>query len=148
MSDEEWDTVIGTNLTGAFYTARHFLPSMVGNRFGRFIFMSSVGAYGVSGQANYAASKAGLIGLSSSIAKEYGRKGITSNCIVAGFFETDMTREGMSEANRAFWLQYCPQGRIGDANEAAKVVTFLASDRASFINGQAIPVDGGLTWAP
>jgi 3-oxoacyl-[acyl-carrier protein] reductase len=148
MSDDEWDTVIRTNLTGAFYTARQFLGVMVGNRFGRIIFMSSLGAGGVSGQANYSASKAGLLGLSSAIAKEYGRKGITSNCILAGFFDTDMTREGMSSANRAFWLQYCPQGRIGDASEAARVVTFLASDAASFINGQAIPVNGGLDWAP
>src|SRR5450755_2640152 len=148
MSDAEWDTVIGTNLTGAFYTARQFLAPMVGNRFGRIIFMSSLGAGGVSGQANYSASKAGLMGLSAAIAKEYGRKGITSNCILAGFFDTDMTREGMSAANRSFWMQYCPQGRIGDASEAAKVVTFLASDAASFINGQAIPVNGGLDWAP
>jgi NAD(P)-dependent dehydrogenase (short-subunit alcohol dehydrogenase family) len=148
MTDDEWDAVIRTNLTGAFYTARQFLPAMVGNRFGRLIFMSSLGAGGVSGQANYSASKAGLLGLSSAIAKEYGRKGITSNCIVAGFFDTDMTREGMSSANRTFWLQYCPQGRIGDASEAAKAVTFLASDAASFINGQALPINGGLDWAP
>jgi NAD(P)-dependent dehydrogenase (short-subunit alcohol dehydrogenase family) len=148
MSDEEWHTVLATNLTGAFYVVRHFLPTMVGNRFGRIVFMSSLGAGGVSGQANYSASKAGLLGLSSALAKEYGRKGITSNAILAGFFDTDMTREYMSASNRSFWLQYCPQGRIGGVEEVAKVVTFLASDGASFINGQALPVNGGLDWAP
>ena len=148
MTDEQWHAVIQTNLTGAFYVARQFLPTMLGNRFGRIIFMSSLGAGGVTGQANYAASKAGLLGLSSAMAKEYGRKGITSNVLMPGFFETDMTREGMSASNREFWIKYCPQGRVAAVEEIAGVVTFLASDRASFINGQAIPVNGGLDWAP
>jgi NAD(P)-dependent dehydrogenase (short-subunit alcohol dehydrogenase family) len=148
MSDEEWNTVIQTNLTGAFYVVRYFLQTMIANRFGRIIFMSSLGAGGVSGQANYSASKAGLLGLSSALAKEYGRRGITSNVLMPGFFETDMTREGMSASNREFWLKYCPQGRVAGVEEISGVVTFLASERASFINGQAIPVNGGLDWAP
>jgi 3-oxoacyl-[acyl-carrier protein] reductase len=148
MSDEEWHTVIDTNLSGAFYVCRHFLPTFLGTRFGRIILISSIGAHGVSGQASYAASKAGLLGLSAALAKEYGRKGITSNVVVAGFFDTDMTREGMSEANRSFWLQYCPVGRVGEVGEVSKTVMFLASEAASFINGQAIGVTGGLDWAP
>jgi len=148
MSDEEWRTVIDTNLSGAFYVCRYFLSTFLGTGFGRIIFVSSIGAYGVSGQANYAASKAGLLGLSAALAKEYGRKGITSNVIVAGFFDTDMTREGMSESNRNFWLQYCPAGRVGELGEVSKAVLFLASDAASFVNGQAIGVTGGLDWAP
>jgi len=148
MSDEEWRTVIDTNLSGAFYVVRYFLSTFLGTGFGRIILVSSIGAYGVSGQANYAASKAGLLGLSAALAKEYGRKGITSNVIVAGFFDTDMTREGMSESNRNFWLQYCPAGRVGELGEVSKAVLFLASDTASFVNGQAIGVTGGLDWAP
>jgi NAD(P)-dependent dehydrogenase (short-subunit alcohol dehydrogenase family) len=148
MSDEEWRTVIDTNLTGAFYVCRQFLPTFLGTGFGRIILISSIGAHGVSGQANYAASKAGLLGLSAALAKEYGRKSITSNVVVAGFFDTDMTREGMSEANRSFWLKYCPVGRVGELGEVSKAVLFLASDAASFINGQTLGVTGGLDWAP
>jgi NAD(P)-dependent dehydrogenase (short-subunit alcohol dehydrogenase family) len=148
MSDEEWQTVIDTNLTGAFYVCRHFLAAFLGTGFGRIILISSIGAHGVSGQANYSASKAGLLGLSAALAKEYGRKGITSNVVIPGFFDTDMTREGMSESNRSFWLQYCPVGRVGELGEVSKVVLFLASEAASFVNGQAIGVTGGLDWAP
>jgi NAD(P)-dependent dehydrogenase (short-subunit alcohol dehydrogenase family) len=148
MSDEEWHTVIDTNLSGAFYVCRYFLSAFLATGYGRIILVSSIGAHGVSGQANYAASKAGLLGLSAALAKEYGRKGITSNVVVAGFFDTDMTREGMSEANRSFWMQYCPVGRIGELGEVSKAVLFLASEAASFINGQAIGVTGGLDWAP
>jgi NAD(P)-dependent dehydrogenase (short-subunit alcohol dehydrogenase family) len=148
MSDEEWDDVLRTNLTGTFYICRHFLPAMLGNGLGRFILMSSLGYTGVSGQANYCASKAGLHGLCSSMAKEYGRKGITTNVVVPGFFDTDMSRDGMSESNRNFWVQFCPVGRIGELHEVAHTVMFLASKGASFINGQTIPVTGGLDWAP
>lgn len=148
MSDEDWKLVIDTNLTGSFYCCRQFLPTMVGNRFGRIVFVSSLGRGGVSGQANYAASKAGMLGLSSTLAKEYGRKGITSNVVVPGFFETDMTREGMSGSNKEFWLKYCPLGRIGEPSEVAKVVLFLISDGATYINGESIAITGGLDWAP
>ena len=148
MSDEDWDDVLRTNLTGTFYICRQFLPAMLANRLGRFILMSSVGYSGVSGQANYCASKAGLHGLCSSMAKEYGRKGITTNVVVPGFFDTDMSRDGMSQTNKEFWIQFCPVGRMGELQEVAHVVMFLASKGASFINGQTIPVTGGLDWAP
>jgi NAD(P)-dependent dehydrogenase (short-subunit alcohol dehydrogenase family) len=148
MSDEEWDDVLRTNLTGAFYVCRQFMPTMLANRFGRIILMSSLAHSGVSGQANYCASKAGLHGLCSSIAKEYGRKGITTNILVPGFFETDMTRETMSQAIKDYWIQYCPVGRMGDLPEIAHTVMFLASKHAAFINGQTIPLTGGLDWAP
>lgn len=148
MSDEEWDDVLRTNLTGAFYVCRQFLPAMLASGLGRIILMSSLGYQGVSGQANYCASKAGLHGLCSSMAKEYGRKGITTNVVVPGFFDTDMSRDGMSESNRKFWIQFCPVGRMGELHEVAHAVMFLASKDASFINGQTIPVTGGLDWAP
>jgi len=148
MSDEEWLSVIDVNLNGAFYVARQFLPSFLANRFGRFLFVSSLGATGASGQANYCASKAGLLGLSASLAKEYGRKGITSNVVSPGFFDTDMTRGDMSESNREFWLRWCPVGRVGHAPEVAELVIFLASPAGSFINGEEFRVNGGLGWAP
>lgn len=148
FSDDDWHTVIETNLSGSFWVARQFLPTLVANRFGRLIFISSLGAGGVTGQAAYAASKAGVIGLSRALAKEYGRRGITSNVVVPGFFDTDMTREGMSDFNREFWMKYCPLGRIGQSAEVAKIVLFLAGDGGSFINGEAINATGGLDWAP
>ena len=148
MSDQEWDEVLRTNLTGSFFVARYFVTAMMAQRFGRLIFISSLGHKGVTGQAAYCASKAGLHGLAAAIAKEYGRKGITANVVVPGFFDTDMTREGMSAANKEFWKQYCPVGRVGELSEISKVITFLSSEGANFINGQAISVDGGLDWAP
>jgi len=148
MSDDEWDRVIRTNLTGSFYVCRQFLPAMLSKRFGRIVLISSLGQNGVSGQANYCASKAGLHGLCATLAKEYGRKGIMANVVVPGFFDTDMARDGMSESNKEFWLRYCPLGRMGRLSEVAKLVTFLASDGAGFINGQAIAATGGLDWAP
>ena len=147
MSDEEWDDVLRTNLTGTFYVCRQFLPTMLANRFGRFILISSLAHSGASGQANYCASKAGLHGLCTSIAKEYGRKGITSNLVVPGFFDTDMTRVGMSQSNREYWIQHCPVGRLGKLEEVVHGVMFLASEKASFVNGQAIALTGGLDWA-
>jgi NAD(P)-dependent dehydrogenase (short-subunit alcohol dehydrogenase family) len=148
MSDEEWSSVIETNLNGAFYVVRQFLPTFLANRFGRILLISSLGATGVSGQANYCASKAGLLGLSATLAKEYGKKGITSNVISPGFFETDMTREGMSQGNREYWMKYCPLGRLGELHEISELVAFLASPGGGFINGQEIRVNGGLGWAP
>lgn len=148
MSDEDWHDVVSTNLTGAFYVARHFLPSMVAQRFGRLILISSLAHRGITGQANYCASKAGLHGLAWAIAKEYGRRGITANVVVPGVFDTDMTRHGLSTANRDFWLQYCPLGRLGTLDELSTLIAFLASDGAAFINGQEIAVHGGLDWAP
>jgi NAD(P)-dependent dehydrogenase (short-subunit alcohol dehydrogenase family) len=148
MSDEEWQTVLDTNLSGAFYVCRHFLPTLLANRFGRILLIASLGTTGVSGQANYCASKAGLLGLSATLAKEYGRRGITSNVISPGFFETDMTRAGMSVSNREFWVRHNPLGRLGELPEIADLVTFLVSPAAAYINGQEIHVDGGLGWAP
>jgi NAD(P)-dependent dehydrogenase (short-subunit alcohol dehydrogenase family) len=148
MSDEEWHDVVTTNLTGSFYIARYFLPSMMSRRLGRFIFISSIGYSGLTGQANYCASKSGLHGLASAIAKEYGSRGITANVVVPGIFDTEMSRQGLSVLNREYWTQYCPLGRMGKLDELSKVVTFLASDGAAFINGQLIPVNGGLDWAP
>jgi NAD(P)-dependent dehydrogenase (short-subunit alcohol dehydrogenase family) len=148
MSDDEWTRVLETNLSGPFYVVRHFLPTFLANRLGRIVLIGSLGATGVSGQANYCASKAGLLGLSATLAKEYGKKGITSNVISPGFFETDMTRDGMSDANRAFWMQYCPLGRLGELPEIAELVAFLVSPGGAYINGQEIRVNGGLGWAP
>lgn len=148
MSDEDWDAVMRTNLTGSFFVIRQFLPAMLANRFGRFVLISSLAHSGTTGQANYCASKAGLHGLCASVAKEYGRRGITANCVIPGFFETDMTRETMSDSNRSYWKQYCPAGRLGEVSELSKVVVFLASDGAGFVNGQSIAATGGLDWAP
>lgn len=150
MSDEEWDNVIKTNLTGPFYVSRQVIPLMLANRYGRIINISSLVASGGSGQANYAASKAGLHGLTQSIAKEYGRKGITANAVCPGYFETDMTKEALPEEVRKFWSQYAkvPKGRTGHLNEISAVVNFLASEGASFVNGQIINITAALDWAP
>lgn len=146
MSNEEWQEVIDTNLTGAFYIIRQCLPVFLAAGKGRFVFLSSIAKDGMSGQINYSASKAGLVGLSGAIAKEYGRKGITSNVIVPGFFDTDMTRTTMSDGLKDFWMQHCPLKRMGELKELSEVILFLASDRASFVSGQVIPVTGGLDW--
>ncbi|RLB65944.1 MAG: 3-ketoacyl-ACP reductase [Deltaproteobacteria bacterium] len=150
MTDEEWDEVIATNLTGPFMVCRAALPVLIANRYGRIINISSVVAEGATGQTNYAASKAGLHGLTKSIAKEYGRKRITANVVVPGFFETDMTREHMPEEIRSFWKQYAPmpKGRGGELDELAAVIMFLASKEAAFVNGQELRVTGGLDWNP
>jgi 3-oxoacyl-[acyl-carrier protein] reductase len=147
MTDDEWQSVIQTNLSGPFYVTREFLHAFLANRRGRFVHVSSIAKDGLSGQANYAASKAGLLGLSGTIAKEYGAKGITSNVVVPGFFETAMTRGSMSDRLKGFWLEHCPMRRMGELDEIANVILFLASDAASFVNGQAISVNGGLDWA-
>ena len=147
MTDEEWDDVIGTNLSGTFYVIRAFLPTFLANRKGRFVNISSIAKDGLSGQANYAASKAGLIGLSRTIAKEYGQKGITSNVIATGMFETDMVKENLSDELRGFWIKHCPAKRLGHLEEVAEVILFVGSDAASFVNGQTIDVNGGLDWA-
>ena len=148
MADEEWDEVIATNLSGPFYVIRQFLPTLMSNRWGRIINVSSIQNNGGTGQANYAASKAGLHGLTKTVAKEYGRKGITANVVVPGFFDTDMTRETMPDIAKQYWKQYCPvpKGRMGEISELAKTVGFLASEGAGFVNGEIINVTGGLNW--
>jgi 3-oxoacyl-[acyl-carrier protein] reductase len=145
-SDEDWQDVIATNLNGAFYVARQFLPAFLANGFGRFIFMSSIASKGMSGDVAYSASKAGLLGLSAALAKEYGRKGITSNALLLSLFETEMTLKELSAQNRDFYARHCPIGRAGQVSEAAAAVLFLASDGASFVNGQELGVTGGLDW--
>lgn len=147
MTDEDWQTVIQTNLTGPFYVMREFLPMFLAHKKGRFVTISSIAKDGIAGQANYAASKAGLVGLSGTIAKEYGQKGITSNVVAPGMFETDMTKQTMSDELRQFWLQHCPLKRMGRLEELSETVLFLASDASGFINGQVINVTGGLDWA-
>jgi len=150
MSDEEWDEVIATNLTGTFYVCRAVIPTLIANRYGRIINISSMVAEGATGQANYAAAKSGLHGLTKSIAKEYGRKRITANVVVPGFFETDMTRANMPEQIRGFWKTYAPvhKGRTGELSELSAVIMFLASKGAAFVNGQEIRVTAGLDWSP
>jgi 3-oxoacyl-[acyl-carrier protein] reductase len=147
MTDEEWHSVIETNLTGTFFVCRHFLQHMIINRFGRIIMVSSVGSRGSSGQAAYSASKAGLYGLSGTIAKEYGKKGITSNIVSPGFFETDMTQNSATNI-KEFWNKFSPVQRTGKLEELSKLILFLSSPQASFINGAHISVHGGLDWLP
>ena len=144
MSDEEFDTVLDTNLAGAFRCARRAVKGMIRLRRGRIVFISSVvGLYGSPGQANYAASKAGLVGMARSISRELGSRGITANVVAPGFIETDMTA-GLPEERRRTYLAGIPAGRFADPEEVAAAVRFIASDEAAYITGAVIPVDGGL----
>ena len=144
MSDDDWNDVIRTNLTGAYRVARQASRGMLKMRRGRMIFISSVvGLTGSAGQVNYAASKAGLVGLARSIARELGSRQITANVVAPGFVETDMTA-ALPEERRAELLDQIPLGRYADPAEVAAVVTWLAGDEASYITGAVIPVDGGL----
>ena len=141
MSSEDWDTVIATNLTGAFNCTRRALDDMLGARWGRIVNVSSVVAERANpGQANYVAAKAGLLGFTRTVAREMARKGITSNAITPGVIETDMTAElppgGLTEA--------VPAGRVGQPEEVAAAASFLISDDAAYINGATLSVDGGL----
>ncbi len=148
MEDDEWQTVIDTNLTGSFYVCRAFLPELIANGGGKILLLSSVTAYGASGQAAYSASKAGLHGLAQTLAKEYGPKNVTTNVVLPGYFDTDMTRgEGMSTQLRDYATGYCPLRRLGELDELAQTMLFLLSPAAGFINGAVIPVTGGLDWA-
>jgi 3-oxoacyl-[acyl-carrier protein] reductase len=144
MSDADWDDVIATNLTSAFRLARRAAKGMLRLRRGRIVVVSSVvGLSGSAGQVNYAASKAGLVGLARSIARELGSRGITANVVAPGFVDTDMTA-ALPEQRRAEILGQIPLGRYATAAEVAGVVTWLASDAASYVTGAVIPVDGGL----
>jgi NAD(P)-dependent dehydrogenase (short-subunit alcohol dehydrogenase family) len=145
-SDEDWRRVIETNLTGAFFVARQFLPALLANGFGRLIFISSIAARGMSGDAAYSASKAGLLGLSAALAKEYGRKGITSNTLLLSLFETDMTEKELTREKREFYTRHSPVGRVGRASEVTAAVLYLASDGAGFVTAQEIGITGGLDW--
>jgi len=144
MTDEEFETVVDTNLVGAFRVARRAAKGMIRARRGRIILISSVvGLYGSPGQTNYAASKAGLVGLARSISRELGARGITANVVAPGFIDTDMTAE-LPPDRRAAYQEAIPAGRFGSGEDVAATVCFLASDRAGYITGAVIPVDGGL----
>jgi 3-oxoacyl-[acyl-carrier protein] reductase len=144
MSDDDWDAVLDTNLTGSFRVARRAAKGMLRLRRGRIVFISSVvGLLGSAGQVNYAASKSGLVGMARSLARELGSRSITANVVAPGFIETDMTDE-LTDELKAKYKEQIPLGRMATADEVASSVVFLASDGAAYITGAVIPVDGGL----
>ncbi|MFG2056041.1 3-oxoacyl-ACP reductase FabG [Micromonospora sp. NPDC048930] len=144
MSEEQFTRVLDTNLTGAFRCAKRASTKMLRARWGRMIFISSVvGLYGGVGQVNYAASKAGLVGVARSITRELGSRNITANVVAPGFIETDMTA-ALPEERQTEYRKAIPAGRFAQPEEVAGVVTWLASDAAGYISGAVIPVDGGL----
>ncbi|HEX9891256.1 MAG TPA: 3-oxoacyl-ACP reductase FabG [Actinomycetota bacterium] len=142
---KEFERVLGVNLTGAFLCARAALPAMLKARWGRIVNVSSVVALrGNAGQAAYSASKAGLLGLTRSLAREYGSRGITVNAVCPGYVETDMT-SALPGKVKDDLLEQIPAGRMGETGEIAAVVAFLAAETASYVNGAVLPVDGGMT---
>jgi 3-oxoacyl-[acyl-carrier protein] reductase len=144
MSDEDFEDVVDTNLTGAFRVAKRATKGLLKLKRGRLIFIGSVVALlGSAGQVNYAASKSGLVGMARSFARELGSRGITANVIAPGFVETDMTAE-LDEKRRAEIAASIPLARFSNAQEIADVVSFIASEKAAYITGAVIPVDGGL----
>lgn len=144
MKEEEFDAVINTNLKGAFNCMRHVCRTMLKQKGGRIISISSiVGLTGNAGQINYSASKAGIIGMTKSLAKELGSKGITVNAVAPGFIDTDMTRVLKDEVKEQLLAQI-PLNRLGQTKDIAETVAFLASDKAAYITGQTISVDGGM----
>jgi 3-oxoacyl-[acyl-carrier protein] reductase len=144
MSEDDFDSVVNTNLGGSFRVVKRASKGMLKARFGRVILISSVvGLYGGPGQVNYAASKAGLVGMARSITRELGARGITANVVAPGFIETDMTAE-LAEATQAEYKKSIPAGRFATPAEVAKAVAWLAGDDAGYISGAVIPVDGGL----
>ncbi len=144
MKDEDWDAVIETNLSAPFALIRTALRSMMSAKYGRIVNISSVvGLMGNPGQANYISAKAGLIGLTKAIAKEYAGKNITCNAVAPGFISSDMT-DKLPENVQAKYLENIPAGRFGAPEEVAALVAFLASEEAGYINGQTIAIDGGL----
>ncbi len=144
MTDEEFSSVVDTNLGGAYRTVRRAITNMIRAKFGRIVLISSVsGLYGVAGQSNYSSSKAGLVGLARSITREVGSRGITANVVAPGFIRTDMTDE-LPEKQQKEYLQQIPAKRFAEPDEVAKVVRWVASDEAAYISGAVIPVDGGL----
>lgn len=144
MSEDDFTSVLDTNLGGTFRVVKRASKGMLKARFGRILLVSSVvGLYGSAGQANYAASKSGLIGFARSITRELGARGITANVVAPGFIETDMTAV-LPEAQQAEYKKNIPAGRFGTTEEVAKVIAWLASDDAGYISGAVIPVDGGI----
>lgn len=144
MSEEQFTRVVDTNLTGAWRCAKRASTKMLRARWGRLLFISSVvGLYGGPGQVNYAASKAGLVGMARSLTRELGTRNITANVVAPGFIDTDMT-SALPDERKAEILKAIPAGRLANAEEVAATVTWLAGDTAGYINGAVIPVDGGL----
>ncbi len=145
MKPEDWQAVLNTNLNAAFYCTREVIRDMAKARYGRIINIASVvGLTGNAGQANYAASKAGIIGLTKSVAREYAERGITVNAIAPGFIETDMTEVLKPEVKEGI-LQSIPVHKIGSPEDVAKAVAFFASEASAYITGQVLAVDGGMT---
>jgi 3-oxoacyl-[acyl-carrier protein] reductase len=144
MSEQDFSEVVDTNLTGSFRVVQRASKGMVRARFGRIILVSSVvGLLGGAGQTNYAASKAGLVGIARSITRELGSRGITANVVAPGFIETDMT-DALPAEQQAQYKAQIPAGRFASPEEVARVITWLASDDAAYVSGAVIPVDGGL----
>jgi 3-oxoacyl-[acyl-carrier protein] reductase len=144
MSDEQWAAVIATNLTGAFHAVRRAAPGMVRNRWGRIVTIGSVaGLSGSAGQVNYAATKAGLVGLTRSIARELGSRNVTANLVAPGPIATDMT-DALTDARKQEMTAAVPLARFGTPEEVAAVVAFLCSDAAAYVSGAVVPVDGGM----
>jgi len=147
MKDEDWQSVIDTNLTAIYHLSKACLRTMMKARYGRIVTITSVvGLTGNAGQANYAAAKAGVIGFSKSLAKEVGSRGITVNTVAPGFIETDMTQT-IPDAQRTALLQQIPLNRTGKTDDIASAVVFLASDAASYITGETLHVNGGMYMA-
>ncbi|WP_431875965.1 beta-ketoacyl-ACP reductase [Amycolatopsis sacchari] len=144
MTEEQFTSVVDANLTGAYRVAKRASRGMLRGKWGRFIFISSVvGLSGNAGQVNYAASKAGLVGLARSLARELGSRNITANVVAPGYVATDMT-DALTEEQRTAVLSQVPAGRYADPAEIAAAVRFLASEEAGYVNGAVLPVDGGL----
>jgi 3-oxoacyl-[acyl-carrier protein] reductase len=144
MTEDDFDSVVATNLGGAFRVVKRASKGMLRARWGRVVLISSVvGLYGSAGQINYAASKSALVGFARSLTRELGGRGITANVVAPGFIETDMTAE-LSDDTQAEYKKGIPAGRFASADEVAGVVTWIASDDAAYISGAVIPVDGGL----
>ncbi|MCW3481400.1 3-oxoacyl-ACP reductase FabG [Neisseriaceae bacterium JH1-16] len=144
MKDDDWDAIMDTNLKSVFKTSKAVLRSMMKARFGRIINIASVvGVMGNAGQTNYAAAKAGIIGFTKSMAREVGSRNITVNCVAPGFIDTDMTR-ALPEAQREALVQQIALGRLGEAKDIADAVVFLASERANYVTGQTLHINGGM----
>ena len=144
MNLNQWNDVINTNLNGYFNCCKHIIKHMMKNKYGRIINISSIiGKNGNPGQINYSSSKAGLVGLTKSLSKEVGARNITVNSIAPGFIKTDMTKD-LDESNKNNFLENISLKRFGNAKEVAELTTFLASDKASYITGQTINIDGGI----
>lgn len=144
LTDDQWQRVLDINLTAGFKLARAVVPGMMKRRYGRIVSMASVvGVMGNAGQANYAASKAGLIAMSKCMAQELAGRGITLNCVAPGFIKTPMT-DVLPDAAKAALMQKIPMGRLGSAADVANAVVFLASEEAAYITGQTIHVNGGM----